>query len=254
MNALVLDAVSKSFGGLKAVDTLSFKVPEGAVYSLIGPNGSGKTTCFNLISGFLKPDGGHISIKGEEVTGQPAHRVARRGIARTFQHSNLFESLSVLDNVVVALHRLMDHGFWRNLLRGAGGDEGEAQALPYLRLVGLEPRRDAPARSLTFADRRRLELAIALATGPRLLLLDEPTAGLTPEERTEFMQLLVRLRESERLTILLVEHNIRMVMRYSDFVIVLNKGAKLAEGSPEQVAADPRVIETYLARSKEQKC
>jgi ABC-type branched-subunit amino acid transport system ATPase component len=254
MSALVLEAVSKSFGGLKAVDALSFSVPAGAVYSVIGPNGSGKTTCFNLISGFLRPDAGRVVLMGEEVTGQPAHRLARRGIARTFQHSNLFDSLSVLDNVVVALHRLLDRGFWRNLLRGALPDDGAVHAIPYLRLVGLEARRDATARTLTFADRRRLELAIALATAPRLLLLDEPTAGLTPEERTAFMQLLVKLRESERLTILLVEHNIRMVMRYSDFVVVLNKGAKLAEGPPAQVAADPRVIETYLARAKEQRC
>lgn len=252
MNALEVCGLSKSFGGLKAVDRLSFSVPKGAIYAIIGPNGSGKTTMFNLVSGFLRPDGGRVVLGGEDVAGKPAHLLARHGIARTFQVSNLFESLSAGDHIVVALRRVLDRGFWRNLVSSARrADEGQVRALPFLRLVSLEHCAAVPASRLTFAERRRLELAVALATGPRLLLLDEPTAGLTSGERAEFMQLLTRLREDEKLTILLVEHNIRMVMRYSEFVIVLSKGAKLAEGPPAEVAANARVIESYLGRGKD---
>jgi branched-chain amino acid transport system ATP-binding protein len=236
VSLLDIEGLSKSFGGVRAVGDVSFSVADGALIGVMGPNGSGKTTLFNLITGALTPDAGSIRLRGHDITGWAPHRVCAAGIARTFQLVRPFAGLSALDNVLVG--RL--YGRARQGRRGA---RQEAQRL--LALVGLEGKAERPASTLTLMDRKRLELARALATEPHLLLLDELMAGLNPAETETAMALICRL-QAEGVTILMVEHIVWALMELSGRIIVLSAGEKIAEGTPATIAADPTVIDVYL--------
>jgi branched-chain amino acid transport system ATP-binding protein len=229
--------VTKAFGGLVAVRSVDLQVDEGEILGLIGPNGSGKTTLFNLITGYYRPDSGRIELAGREVTGSSASKLCKQGVARTFQLVRPFLQLTVLQNVAVG--RI----YGREPARGRRQAEQEAEAL--LELVGLADRPSTLASKLTLVDRKRLELARALATRPRLLLLDEWLAGLNPSEVVAALELIRQLRAAG-LTIMLVEHLVKAVFGISDRVVVLNAGQKIAEGDPASVADDPAVIDAYL--------
>ena len=236
MALLELEGVSKAFGGVRAVSGVSFTVDEGELVGVMGPNGSGKTTLFNLITGALRPDAGRIRLAGRDITGWSPHRVCAEGITRTFQHVRPFAGLSALENVLVG--RLYGRARERRATAAA-----EAERL--LALVGLGGRGHVPAASLTLMDRKRLELARALATAPHLLLLDELMAGLSPVE-TEGVMVLLRRLQREGVTILMVEHIVWALLDLSRRVIVLSAGEKIAEGPPDAVAADPTVVDAYL--------
>jgi branched-chain amino acid transport system ATP-binding protein len=256
---LELNGVSKSFGGLLCIDRLDLEVKEGEIVSVIGPNGAGKTTLFNLVSGIYEPDAGEIVFAGQNVVGLEPHRIAQLGIARTFQTLRLFLNLSVKENVKAATYGRTKARVWQSVLRTpfARREEREVDSLAEQRLgffgsrlVGY--RMAQPAYSLSYANRRRLEIARATGTQPSLLLLDEPAAGMNPVETHEITELIGRLREEGGYTILVIEHDMHVVEGISDRVVALDHGLKIAEGSFEQVATDPRVVEAYLgARARE---
>ena len=225
--------VTLRFGGIVALDAVSFDVAQGTVSGLIGPNGAGKTTVFNVITRLYAPDAGRVELDGEDLLRSPAHAVVRRGIARTFQNINLFRSMTVLENVLVGGHAL-------------GRGVGEREALEALDVVGLADHARRPAAALPYGTQKRVEIARALMARPRLLLLDEPAGGLNHEEVEELGSFVLRLRDERALTVLLVEHHMGLVMRISDDVTVLSFGRTIASGPPAQVQADPAVIEAYL--------
>jgi branched-chain amino acid transport system ATP-binding protein len=253
---LELAGVSISFGGLSAIDNLDLVVNENEIVSVIGPNGAGKTTLFNLITGIYPPDTGDISLDGQSLVGLAPHKIAQRGAARTFQTLRLFLNMSVIDNVMATQYGQTKVGFLRAMLRTPGMRREEKQIraraeekLSFFgqRLMGY--RWDQPAFSLSYANRRRLEIARAMATEPRILLLDEPAAGMNPTETHEITELIGQLRDEGGYTILLIEHDMHVVEGISDRVIALDHGVKIAEGSFEAVATDPRVVEAYLGTS-----
>lgn len=235
MSLLRVNGLRKSFKGIAAVNDVSFEVTEGSILGVIGPNGAGKTTMFNLIAGAMKPDSGTVHLGDQDITGQPPHVIAAAGMARTFQLTRPFHSMSVLDNVTVAV-----------LAGGGSRRRARDTAADVIERVGLGLRRDSPSESLPTAALKRLELARALAIKPKVLLLDEVLAGLVPAERSPVMDLLEHMRNAEGITLVFVEHIMAAVMRLSDSVMVLDLGEVLTTGSPEEVTRDPRVIEAYL--------
>jgi branched-chain amino acid transport system ATP-binding protein len=232
---LTVSGLSKSFRGLKAVANVSFSVGHGEILALIGPNGAGKTTCFNLIAGAMPPDAGTVVLGGRSITGLRADQVCRAGIGRTFQVVKPFVGLSVLDNVAVGALNVARHVA-----------EAKERARAVLQLLDLGRKVDEPASALTLPDRKRLEVARALATGPKLLLLDEVMAGLRPTECDRLVEILAGLNRTEGLTILLIEHVMRAVMKLAHRIVVLHHGEKIAEGAPDAVTRDPAVLECYL--------
>ena len=240
----------KEFGGLVAVSDVDFTVPPGSIVSLIGPNGAGKTTFFNMLTGVYKPTAGRVVFADEDLTNMPPHVFTQRGIGRTFQNIRLFQNMTALENVLVGMHTRLKGRLVEAVLRTprVKHEEHDARdrARALLEYSGLRRKDDEIGRNLSYGDQRRLEVARALATEPKLLLLDEPTAGMNPQETADFTSFVGKLREERGLTVLLIEHDMRVVMGVSDRVTVLDYGEKIAEGTPGEIQKNERVIEAYL--------
>ena len=254
MALLEVSGATKRFGGLLAVNALDFTLDDGAIVSVIGPNGAGKTTFFNCIAGFYQIDEGSIVLDGMPIHELRPDRIAHMGLSRTYQNIRLFRGMTALENVLVGAHQHLVSGWMRSIFRTPGQREeekaAEVEALELLAYVGLGGKSDIQASSLPYGDQRRLEIARALATRPRILLLDEPTAGMNPAETTETTALIRRLRDERGTTILLIEHEMRVVMGISERITVLDYGQRIAEGTASEIQRDQRVIEAYLGKAE----
>ena len=252
---LQADNISVKFGGLIAVDDVSFDIPVGGVVSLIGPNGAGKTTFFNVLTGLYKPTSGSVTFDDKNITAKPPHKIAQAGVARTFQNIRLFGLMTAEENVMVAMHSHLKSGIISTILgtkkQRTEERESKKTARELLEFVGIGSTADQFARNLSYGDQRRLEVARALALKPKVLLLDEPTAGMNPQESKTFVDFVYRVRDEKDVSILLIEHDMSVVMKVSERITVLDRGQKIAEGTPAEIKSNKRVIEAYLGKSAE---
>jgi branched-chain amino acid transport system ATP-binding protein len=250
---LKVSGLSMRFGGLLAVNGVALTVNEKQVVSLIGPNGAGKTTVFNCLTGFYKPSGGTILLDGEAVQGLPGHVIARKGVVRTFQNVRLFKDMTAVENLLIAQHRHLNTNFLAGLFKTPAFRRSEREAMDYaqhwLERVNLKEVANRPAGTLAYGQQRRLEIARCMMTRPRILMLDEPAAGLNPRETDELKALIGVLRQEYNATVLLIEHDMKLVMTISDHIVVINQGTPLADGTPEQIRDNPDVIKAYLGEA-----
>jgi len=250
MNILELKNLTKTFGGLTAVGNVDFEVPKDGISGLIGPNGAGKTTIFNLITGVYKVTDGKIIYKGQDITDKEPYRVAESGITRTFQNIRLFKKLTVYENVLTACHANADYSLIQSVLRTSKCRKQEKELKEkvdnLLEIMGLHDRKDLIANNLPYGLQRRLEIARALALNPELLLLDEPAAGMNPDETVQLMTLIAEIRDKFNLTVLIIDHHMDLIMGICEKIMVLNFGCKLAEGTPQEIQNNPKVVEAYL--------
>jgi branched-chain amino acid transport system ATP-binding protein len=249
---LNVDNVSRVFGGLKAVSDVHLQIAEGELVGLIGPNGAGKTTLFNMLTGVYEPSAGKVHFNGKSVGGLKPYQITKRGAARTFQNIRLFGDMTVAENVMVAYHMHAKHSIFSSFLRLPMHFKGEAdmreKALEFLKIFSLEGKADEIAKNLPYGEQRRLEIARALAAKPKLLLLDEPAAGMNPQETADLMNLIRWIRDEFKITILLIEHDMGLVMGVCERIYVLDRGIMIANGTPEEIRANPKVIEAYLGQ------